>query len=192
MIADMLEMQVLTTDDQRKAFLHPLRNKILQMLSREPMTVTHVARQLDVHPANLTHHFRKLQDAGLIKIYEERDIGKVIERYYKASAASFEIEQETEGANAKVLTFLRNDLTASIPKIKSDDSESVIGLIKRAQIDEALFKEFAGKITALIEEFSSRSIKGQQTYAFNVSLYPHSVDYGLLKKIQIKKKRKSK
>ncbi len=72
----------------------------MQMLAQRPLTITNVAKELDVHPANLTHHFRKLQDAGLIKIHEERDIGKVIERYYLATARSVEIEQEVDGANA--------------------------------------------------------------------------------------------
>lgn len=160
------------------------------MLAKRPLTITHVAKELDVHPANLTHHFRKLQDAGLIKIHEERDIGKVVERYYLATARSVEIDQEVDSANAKVLTFLRNDLTATISKIKPDDSEPVIGLIKRSKIDEVVFKEFAEKLTALIEEFSARSKDGQKTYALNVSLYPHSVDYGLLKQIHLKKRRK--
>jgi DNA-binding transcriptional ArsR family regulator len=190
MIAGMLETQVLTTDKQRKAFLHPIRSKVLQMLAQRPLTISNVAKELDVHPANLTHHFRKLQDAGLIKIHEERDIGKVVERYYLATARNIEIDQEVDGANAKVLSFLRNDLTSTIGKIKPDDSESVIGLIKRSKINEAIFKEFAEKLTALIEEFSARSIDGQKTYALNVSLYPHSVDYGQLKQIHLKKKRK--
>jgi len=186
------EVEVLKTDRERKAFLHPVRSKILGMLAVQPMTITNVANELKVHPANLTHHFRKLQDAGLIKIHEERDIGKVIERYYQAVARSFEIQQETKGANAKVLSFLRNDLSASIPRLKTDDSESVIGLIKRSKIDEATFTEFANRLQLLIEEFSSKSTEGRPTYALNVSLYPHSVDYGPLKQIQIKKQKQRK
>lgn len=187
---DVVEVEVLKSDRERKAFLHPVRSKILGMLAVQPMTITNVANELKVHPANLTHHFRKLQDAGLIKVHEERDIGKVIERYYLAVARTFEIQQETKGANAKVLSFLRNDLSASIPRLKADDSESVIGLIKRSKINEATFAEFANRLQSLIEEFAAKSTEGQATYALNVSLYPHSVDYGPLKQIQIKKQRK--
>lgn len=107
----MKEIEVLTTDQARKAFLHPLRSKVLGMLTSQPMTITQVAKELEVHPANLTHHFRKLQEAGLIKIHEERDIGRVVERYYIAKARTFEIHQETRGANSKVLSFLKNDLS---------------------------------------------------------------------------------
>lgn len=183
----MKELELLTTDNQRKAFLHPLRSKILGMLSQQPLTITKVANELKVHPANLTHHFRKLQDAGLIKIHEERDIGKVIERYYVSVARSFEIQQETTGANGKVLSFLKNDLAASIPKLKPDDSELVLGLIQRAKLDEASFNEFAGELKALIKKFEAQSKSEGDVYALNVSLYPHSVDYGPLKEIYIKK-----
>lgn len=188
----MKEIEVLTTDQARKAFLHPLRSKVLGMLTSQPMTITQAAKSLEVHPANLTHHFRKLQDAGLIKIHEERDIGRVVERYYISKARTFEIHQETKGANSKVLSFLKNDLSASIPKLKPDDSDLVIGLIKRSKIDEATFKEFAKKLEKLIDDFASKSKDGHSVYALNVSLYPHSVDYGPLKQIHIKKEGSSK
>ncbi|WP_413288064.1 helix-turn-helix domain-containing protein [Bdellovibrio sp. HCB337] len=189
----MKELELLTTDNQRKAFLHPLRSKILGMLAQQPLTITKVAQELKVHPANLTHHFRKLQDAGLIVVHEERDIGKVIERYYVAVARAFEIQQEANGANAKVLSFLKNDLAASIPNIKTDDSEKVLGLIQRARLDEDTFNEFAKELQALVKKFAEKSKDEGDTYALNLSLYPHSVDYGPLKKIHItKRKEKSK
>lgn len=193
----MKEIEILKSELACKAYLHPLRSKILGLITSEPMTVTQVARHLEVHPANITHHFRNLQKAGLIKIHEERDIGRVIERYYIAIARTFEIQQKTKGANSKVLTFLKNDLSATIPKIKSDDSELVIGLIKKSKIDKSAFKLFAKKLEKLIEEFSNQNMQAKSSeqsemYALNVSLYPHCVDYGPLKKIQIKKEVTSK
>lgn len=183
---------ILTTDLQRKAFLHPIRSKILDFLVVQPMTITGVAKELGVHPANITHHFKALLGARLIKIVEERDTGRVIEKYYSAVAKAFEIKQETKGANAKVLAFLKNDLSATIPKLKPDDADLLIGLIKRSKISPKTFHEFAEKLSDLIEEFSSKDEPGLDTYALNVSLYPHSVDYGPLRKIEITKKGKKK
>lgn len=184
-------IEIITTEQGRKAFLHPLRSKMLNMLTLRPMTITQVAQEMGVHPANLTHHFRKLQSAGLIKVHEERGVGRVVERHYIAKARAFEIRQDTSSANAKVLSFLRNDLSASIAKMKPDDSDPLIGLLKISRIDKSMFKEFAKKLEDLVEDFASRSQDGQPVYALNVSLYPHLDDYGPLKEIQIKRKKKS-
>ncbi len=185
-----MDLAVLTTNKQREAFLHPTRCRILQFLIQKPMTISGVAKELKVHPANLTHHFKKLKSANLIKITEERDTGRVIEIYYSAVAKSFDINQQTDGANSKVLSLLRNDLTATLPALKTDDSDDLIGLIKRSRISTKTFKKFSEKLTALIEEFASVNEDDGTTYALNVSLYPHSVDYGPLKKIHITKKTK--
>lgn len=149
-----MDITTLTTDLQRKAFLHPIRSKILDFLVVQPMTITGVAKELGVHPANITHHFKTLLGAKLIKIVEERDTGRVIEKYY------------------------------------SDDGDLLIGLIKRSKISHKTFQEFAKKLNDLIEEFSLKNEPGLDTYALNVSLYPHNVDYGPLKKIEITKKGK--
>ena len=182
-------VKTLKTDEQIKAFMHPIRNKILGLISKKPMTITQIAHKFEVHPANLTHHFKKLEKAGLIIIHEKRDIGRVVENYYTAVAINFEINQEVNGANAKVLNFLKNDLSANISQLKIDDSEPLIGLIKKAKINEKVYHQFSQKLILLINEFSkySKNTDGEN-YALNVSLYPHNVDYGPLTKIRYKKR----
>jgi DNA-binding transcriptional ArsR family regulator len=187
MILGMKRLKILTTESERKAFLHPVRSRILSWLIKGPMTITQIARELSVHPANLTHHFRKLEATGLIKLQEERDIGRVVERYYVAVARSFEIEQEATGANGKVLNFLKNDIAAAIPRLGHDDAEELVGYVMRARIDEKTYQEFATKLSRLVDDFSSRSKSDERVYTMNVSLYPHAADYGPLVKIQIQK-----
>ncbi len=182
------KVKILKTELQLKAFLHPVRSKIIELLSAKPMTITHIARKMNVHPANLTHHFKKLEKARIINIHEERDIGRVVERYYIASASSFIIEQETHGANSKVLSFLKNDLGKNISQLEGDDSEELIGLIKKTNINKKSFQIFSKKLKELIDEFSALEDLDGESYALNLSLYPHHIDYGPLKRIHIKKK----
>src|SRR5215831_814692 len=128
----------ITTPRQQKAYFHPVRMKILNFLTRERLTISQTAERLKVHPANITHHFRVLQDAGLIRLVEERDIGRVIEKYYAAVATVFDIrlpEGSVKSVNRKGLSFLRDDLSASIHQLKVDDSEEVFAKIERARID---------------------------------------------------------
>src|SRR5215470_16254095 len=81
----------ITTPKQQKAYFHPVRMKILNFLTRERLTVSQAAERLRVHPANITHHFRILKGAGLIRLVEKRDVGRVVEKYYEAVAVVFDV-----------------------------------------------------------------------------------------------------
>jgi DNA-binding transcriptional ArsR family regulator len=181
----------ITTPRQQKAYLHPVRMKILTFLARERLTISQTAERLKVHPANITHHFRLLQSAGLIRLVEERDIGRVVEKYYQAVAPLFDIrppEGSVKSVNKKGLSFLRDDLSVSINLLKADDSEQVFGQIERARIDGKTFWAFARRLRGLIEEFETVACEHGTTYALNLSLYPHSIDYGPIGKYELKKK----
>jgi len=183
----------ITTPRQQKAYFHPVRMKILNFLTRERLTISQTAERLKVHPANITHHFRVLQSAGLIRLVEERDIGRVIEKYYEAVATLFNIrppEGSVKSVHKKGLSFLRNDLSASIELLKADDSEDVYGQIWTTRIDARTFLSFARRLRGLIEEFENTKCKNGTTYALNLSLYPHKIDYGPLGKYELKKQRR--
>lgn len=167
------------TQKQQRAYFHPVRMKILGFLTHGRLTVSQTAERLKVHPANITHHFRVLQDARLIRLVEERDIGRVIERYYEAVAPVFDVrppEGSVNHVNQKAMSFLRNDLAANINRLNFDDSEDVIALIETAHIDAKTFLSFAKRLRALIEEFERLDCNGGVTHALNVSLYPHKID----------------
>jgi DNA-binding transcriptional ArsR family regulator len=183
----------ITTAKQQKAYFHPVRMKILNFLTRERLTISQTAERLKVHPANITHHFRVLQSAGLIRLVEERDIGRVIEKYYQAVATLFDSrppEGSVKSVNRKGLSLLRDDLSASINLLKADDSEEVFGQIESARIDAKTFLSFAKRLRALIEEFENSAVQDGTTYALNLSLYPHRTDYGPIGKYELKKKRR--
>ena len=183
----------ITTPKQQKAYFHPVRMKVLNFLAGERLTISQTAERLRVHPANITHHFRLLQSAGLIRLVEERDIGRVVEKYYQAVAPLFDIrppEGSVKSVNKKGLSFLRDDLSASINLLKADDSEEVFGQIERARIDGKTFRVFAKRLRSLIEEFEMIACEHGTTYALNLSLYPHSIDYGPIGKYELKKKRR--
>src|SRR5262249_52985061 len=84
----------ISTPAQQRAYFHPLRLRILNFLVRERLTVSQTAARLRVHPANITHHFRILRGAALIRLVEERDIGRVVEKYYAAVAEVFDVRPQ--------------------------------------------------------------------------------------------------
>ena len=82
------KLLVLQKPVEIKAYVHPTRMNILRMIAIRKRTVSSVARDLGVHPANITHHFKLLEKTKLIQLVERRDIGKNIEKYYRAAARS--------------------------------------------------------------------------------------------------------
>ncbi|MGW5051839.1 ArsR/SmtB family transcription factor [Actinokineospora sp. NPDC004072] len=65
-----------------RALAHPLRMRILTLLSGSAMSAAEVARELGGTQANVSYHLRKLFDAGLLEMVEEVPIrGGVAKRY---------------------------------------------------------------------------------------------------------------
>ena len=71
-----------------RATAHPLRLRILSLLTAEAMSAAEVARALDLTHANASYHLRQLHDVGeLVVEGEEKIRGGVAKRYrYDASA----------------------------------------------------------------------------------------------------------
>jgi DNA-binding transcriptional ArsR family regulator len=90
------------------------RRRIIFLLRDNELTVKEVASKLELTPQNIYHHVRKLQQAGLIRVLEERRAGHLIESYYTTTADTFmyvddEIEELVAQSFIDVLHGL-NDL----------------------------------------------------------------------------------
>jgi DNA-binding transcriptional ArsR family regulator len=181
----------ITTATQQRAYFHPVRLKILNFLVHERLTVSQVAARLRVHPANLTHHFRVLRRAGLIRLVEKRDIGRVVEKYYQAVAPVFDVRPAPEHAGhvgRRVLTLLRNDLAGNIERLSSDDSDRLIGLLVNARIGARRYGEFARRLRALAAEFEAANDADGVPYALTLALYPQRLDYGPIGRYELRRK----
>lgn len=65
-----------------RAIAHPLRLRILSLLTGAPMTAADVARELALTHANASYHLRQLHAAGVIEAAgEERIRGGLAKRY---------------------------------------------------------------------------------------------------------------
>ena len=71
-----------TAVSQLRATAHPLRLRILSLLTGAELSAAEVARELDVTHANASYHLRVLADAGLLVVAGEEKIrGGVAKRY---------------------------------------------------------------------------------------------------------------
>jgi DNA-binding transcriptional ArsR family regulator len=82
----LLEGDVDSTDKQAisalRSVAHPVRLRILSMLTAQSMSAAEVARELDLTHANASYHLRVLHDAGeLLVASEEKIRGGTAKRY---------------------------------------------------------------------------------------------------------------
>lgn len=173
------KLLVLTESSQIKAYVHPTRIAILRMLATKKRTISNIAKELDVHPANITHHFKLLERVGLIRLVERRDIGKNIEKYYRSVARSFVVSFDKPGKSSKkalALSILRNDLSTAISTVRKDDQREVIALIKIARILPRDVRSLQKRIMKLIREFTQYDSAKGTAYTMNISVYPNETN----------------
>lgn len=178
----------LIDSDQVKAYVHPARITILGLLAKEKRTISGIARELVVHPANITHHFKLLEKTGLIQLVEKRDIGKTIEKYYRAVAYSYIVKlkkQTTANKKALALSILKDDLSVAAGAIGKDDKRPVIALLKTARLKEKDAILFSRRLKKLVDEFANHESDEGTPYNINLSLYPGDAVYAPQKEITI-------
>ncbi|RCK73256.1 MAG: Molybdopterin biosynthesis protein MoeA / Periplasmic molybdate-binding domain [Anaerolineae bacterium] len=103
-------VSTLSTYLQIEALADPQRLTILQHLMASPATLTQLAHQLNHSPAWVRHHLKRLEEVGLVEFLETRKRGRQIERYYRAVAGAFLIQQMVLPKTSKpVMIFSGSD-----------------------------------------------------------------------------------
>jgi DNA-binding transcriptional ArsR family regulator len=90
---------ILETPEQIRALAHPLRLRVLGLLTNASYTNKQLADLLQVSPPRLHFHVRELQAAGLIELVSQQPKGGVIEKYYRAVARVTRLAPVTKEAS---------------------------------------------------------------------------------------------
>ncbi len=170
------QLMVLADEPRIRGYLHPARMAILRMLSREKRTITSVAREMTVHPANLTHHFKLLQRLGLIRLVETRDTGRNLEKYYVSVARNFVVRPKartTAGKQALALSVLRDNLSVAIDRSRPGARAGhTLALLASARLCQKDVARFVKRLRTLVAEFQRADSGDGRSYSLNTSLYP--------------------
>lgn len=86
---DLPEVYALESLAQMRALADPLRLRLVDALTRAPLTVTQLGGRLDLAPAKAHYHVRELERVGLVRLVESRERGGMAEKYYRAVARNF-------------------------------------------------------------------------------------------------------
>jgi len=89
----MKNIKIIQANKQINILSDPRRMKILRLLMDDSATLSQLGSMLGQSPAWVRHHIQKLESANLIELYETRKTGKVTEKYYRAKAGGFLLQE---------------------------------------------------------------------------------------------------
>ena len=100
-------VETLKNFEQIKLLSDPRRLAILRRLMAGPATLTHLGQALGEHPAWVRHHIKKLEEAGLVEVSEVKVTSGVTEKFYRARAGAFLIQEMVlpQEANRPTIIF---------------------------------------------------------------------------------------
>lgn len=104
------------------------RRRMVFLLRDSELTVKEISSRLGLTAQNIYHHIGRLQDAGLVRVVEERRSGHLIERLYTVTADTFiynedRIEERGVQSSVDVLNGL-NELGVGVEV----SEENAVGL----------------------------------------------------------------
>jgi DNA-binding transcriptional ArsR family regulator len=85
------EVYHLETIEQMRAVADELRQRLVEALGQQPMTITQLGKLLNESPAKVLYHVRELERVGLVVLVETREKSGALEKYYRAVAKNFGI-----------------------------------------------------------------------------------------------------
>ncbi|GAB3021595.1 hypothetical protein GCM10011376_21430 [Nocardioides flavus (ex Wang et al. 2016)] len=92
-----------------RATAHPVRLRILSLLTAEAMSAAEVARALDLTHANASYHLRQLHDVGELVVESEEKIRGGVAKRYRYDATR-DVRSHGPGVDARVAYARANGL----------------------------------------------------------------------------------
>jgi putative molybdopterin biosynthesis protein len=89
----MPSIQTLRSFEQFKLLADPRRLAIVRQLMAGPASLTALGKALGKHPAWVRHHLKQLEDVGLIELAETHIQSGVVEKFYRACASGFLVQE---------------------------------------------------------------------------------------------------
>ncbi|RAG83849.1 ArsR family transcriptional regulator, partial [Streptacidiphilus pinicola] len=99
--------------EQHAALAHPLRQRLLFTLKREPSTISRLAAQLGVNKGSVSHHLKVLREAGLVQAAGSRQVRGGTEQYYRVSARRLLVQDPQPEGTAALLGAVAQELDRS-------------------------------------------------------------------------------
>ena len=89
----MQDIYVLSNYEKAKAICDPLRIKLLKLLIHQELTAKQLASRVHQSSSKIHYHVKELEKQGLIQLVHTVEKGGILEKYYRAVANNYYIDQ---------------------------------------------------------------------------------------------------
>jgi putative molybdopterin biosynthesis protein len=108
------------TFDQIKCLADARRLAVLRRLMAESATLTNLGAFLGRSPAWVQHHLRALESAGLVEVVDVRSRGRITEKFYRAKAAAFVLQELILPASEKPVLLVSGSHDLALEQLSAD------------------------------------------------------------------------
>lgn len=170
--------------DHAETLLKPQRIEVLRRLA-EPRTCGQVAAELGQSPQRVYYHVRRLVDAGLVDLIEERRVRSLTEGIYQAAARSYWLSPRLVGQvglrraqdelSLGYLLTLVEEVQADVAALDRAAPElPSIGVSGEIRIPPQRRQEFLAELRGTLQDLFAR-YGGAEGDAFKLAMacYPH-------------------
>src|SRR3978361_2133426 len=157
---------------QGRAFGHPLRTTILQLLHERAATVTELAAAVDRPKSTVAHHVAVLTRNGLLRVVRTRKVRAIEERYYGRTARMFHVAAEPSQDGEEMPTDFNDFEVAARESAAAYEEGKLWVFIRHSRIAEARASRFWDQIAELVDRFDRIPRSGESTYGFAIGIYP--------------------
>ncbi|WP_054705671.1 helix-turn-helix domain-containing protein [Bacillus sp. JCM 19041] len=141
---------MVVTLKQQKLISHPLRSNIIRLLSTTPMTAKQVADHYSKTTGSIHYHIQQLFLNDLLEIDHTNSINGIVEKYYRAKAAHFHLENDSP-TNALIQKVHNVPLTSDELRHLNDEFSELILKYANRKADPDQVEQIEHKITFSVE-----------------------------------------
>ena len=156
------DVQQIDSAEQHAALAHPVRQRLLFALKRQPSTISRLAAQLGVNKGGVSHHLKVLREAGLVQEAGTRTVRGGTEQYYRLTARRMLVHDPQPEGTAALLSAVAQELDRSPVDHTLTLRHLRLGPAKAAALAEALAR--------LVDEIEEDP-EGEPVHGVLVTLY---------------------
>jgi DNA-binding transcriptional ArsR family regulator len=86
------DILVLDQADDIRLIMSEKHNRILRLVIRKEMSISDIARSLDMNPGSVYYYLKELEKHGLVKQVREEIKGGIVKKYYRSAARRIVLE----------------------------------------------------------------------------------------------------
>lgn len=181
----MLEQYEIENVEQLRAIADLLRLRIIDMLLKQPMTVTQLGEVLGEAPAKVHYHVRELEKVGLLRLVETREKGGILEKYYQPIAREFSVEKslisappdEALATMSAILSQIKDNFLRAFRQAleqKNEKPSMSIGF-SRLYLTKEEQEQLARQMAELLKSYEKqRDIEGEREFLASIIVYPET------------------